>query len=196
MNRPIIVFDFDKTLTYKDTLYGFYEAVSGDTPSFKVKYVLFLFIAILAKVKLISNDSLKKFGIKLFLKGKHKNKINKKGKEYASSIKLNRIYSEDFKKIPSKNKIIVSASFEEYLKPVFPDHLIIGSKILFDKNGRVKGLDRNLYGERKLTFLHYTGVEYIDVLYTDSYADKPLMEISKCVYLVKGNKKKLIKGND
>ena len=33
----------------------------------------------------------------------------------------------------------------------------------------------------------------IEALYTDSYSDKPLMDISKTVYLVKGKRLKKIK---
>jgi hypothetical protein len=44
----------------------------------------------------------------------------------------------------------------------------------------------------KAFFEAYPNAE-IDDLYTDSFNDKPLMDISKNVYLVKGNKIKKIK---
>ena len=68
----IIVFDFDKTLTFKDTLFGFYKIVNKNSSIFLIKRLLLLIGAFLYKFKIIDNDSLKSFGIFLFLKGKDK----------------------------------------------------------------------------------------------------------------------------
>jgi hypothetical protein len=59
MRSPVIVFDFDKTLTKKDTLFGFYKFVSVNNLSFKFKRLILLFFSILYKLRIIKNNQLK-----------------------------------------------------------------------------------------------------------------------------------------
>lgn len=189
-----IVFDFDKTLTYRDTLFGFYKAVNQNNLIFSIKRILLLIVAILYKIKLIDNNTLKKFGVFLFLKGIDKNIIKQKSKEYSSKIKLNKIYNRDFQLYNLDDIILVSASFEDYLKPIFPNVKILSSKLEYTTNGKVKGLKINLYSSAKNKELLKNGIDHIDILYTDSYSDKPLMEISDKVFIIKEGKKSLVKG--
>jgi len=48
----IVVYDFDKTLTYKDTLFGFFLEFSKNP----LKIVSYISLMILAKFGFISND--------------------------------------------------------------------------------------------------------------------------------------------
>lgn len=189
-----IVFDFDKTLTYEDTLLGFYKIVNKNDLIFSIKRLLLLIAAIVYKFKLINNDTLKKFGIFLFLKGKEKNTIKQKSKEYSKKIKLNKIYNNDFQLYNKDDIILVSASFEDYLKPIFPDINILSSKIDYTINDKVKGLKKNVYSSVKNKELLKHGIDHIDILYTDSFSDKPLMDIADKVFLIKNGNKRLIKG--
>ena len=181
----MVIFDFDKTLINKDTLFGFYRCVHGDNMLFKVKRVLLIFAAILYKLKFIDNDKLKSFGIGLFLKGKSLKEISKLSAVYADSLQLNKIYYDVFLKIPKNERIIISASPEVYLAKVFPDEKVIGTTFKY-KNGFLKGLEFNCYGKRKLEklFLLYPDV-YINKVYSDSMSDKPLFEKSKKYYIIK-----------
>ncbi|HET8804197.1 MAG TPA: HAD family hydrolase [Aequorivita sp.] len=188
----MIVFDFDKTLTDNDTLFGFYKEVHPKGLSFKLKQVALLFVAVAMKLKIIGNDHLKKAGIFLFLKGRSETGIREAAKRYAKNIKLNPIYDSDFLLASPSKRIIISASFDLYLKELFPEEQIIGSTLHY-KDGKVKGLKENAYGVQKNHMLKKLGVIEIDCLYTDSYSDKPLMDISKRVYLVRSGKKERIK---
>ena len=183
----IVVFDFDKTLTNKDTLFGFYSKANKRNFLFFSKRVILIFFAILFKMKLISNDRLKWVGIYLFLKGKTRTEMQNTGKKYAQTIQLNKVYEDVFLKTPRENRIIVSASLEEYLKPLFGGERIFASNLLY-RDEKVIGLNRNMYRDRKKEQLKRVGTEKIDVLYTDSFADKPLMEISDKVFLVSGER--------
>jgi len=185
MKQPVIVFDFDKTLTYKDTLFGFYAAASRSVPVFKMKRPFFLFVAAAYKLGLISNLTLKKAGVWFYLRGLSHNELNEIGQAYAGKIELNNIYSDEFLKYPSEQIIIISASFEEYLKPLFPNHRVVGSRLSYSDENRVNGISVNMYSEEKKEWLHNQGIKEIDSLYTDSYSDKPLMEIAECTFLVK-----------
>jgi len=188
----IMVFDFDKTLTYRDTLFGFYRIANKSDISYYIKRVLLLMAAICYKLKLINNDRLKKTGISLFLKGKGKDFIDEKAKMYAATIKLNSIYYNDYLKYPIKDRMIVSASFIEYLKPLFPNDKILASSLLYSKLDKVIGLQENVYAEQKRVVLADNEIDHIDILYTDSYSDKALMKISDKIFLINNGIKKAL----
>lgn len=183
MKGPV-VFDFDKTLTEKDTLFGFYAFVNEDNLIFKLKRVLLLISALLYKVRMINNTQLKKIGLSLFLAGKSIELIEAKSYEYARKIELNEIYHQYFLNTPKENRLILSASYESYLKKLFPSENVIGSKLAF-KNGKVFGIEINMYGIEKKRCLLKSNITLIEKLYTDSYSDQPLMDISKKTILIK-----------
>jgi len=187
MKGPI-VFDFDKTLTDKDTLLGFYRE-SASNLMFRLKYPVLLLSAILFKAGLISNDSLKNIGVRLYLKGYRKSDLEKIALRYSSKIKLNNIYHNDFLKYPSDQVIIISASFEEYLKPLFPDCKVVGSTLNYQENILI-GLSVNMYAERKKYWLNEQNIDRVDEFYTDSFTDRPVMDISNKVYIVEDGKKR------
>lgn len=187
----MVVFDFDKTLTNADTLKGFYNEFRSDF-YFYFKKLILIFAAVLYKCSVINNDRLKKIGVSLFLKGKKVSEIDVAGRRYAKKIPLNKIYFEEYLQTSKDNRMIVSASFQEYLKYVFPEERIIASSLSYDSN-LVKGLAENLYGKTKREFLIKCEINFIERLYTDSYSDRFLMEISKEVFLVKREKMFLIK---
>ena len=61
-------------------------------------------------------------------------------------------------------------------------------------NGVVSGLQQNAYGQQKVELLNKHGINRVDIFYTDSFSDGPVMDISTVVYLVKNNGIKKIKG--
>jgi phosphoserine phosphatase len=187
-----VVFDFDKTLTDKDTLFGFYKQVDGNNSLFFLKRILLLFFAVIYKTSLISNDTLKKVGVLIFLKGKTKEIIEISSIEYAKTISFNAVYRDYFLNYPIAKRLIISASFEDYLLPLLPGEQIMGSKLKFHL-GKVIGLQENMYGKTKQIALLRTGYKSIDALYTDSFSDRPLMEVAKSVFLVKNQSVKVIK---
>jgi phosphoserine phosphatase len=179
----IIAFDFDGTLTDKDTLLGFF--LRSKTKFRAIKILLYLFFACLCKVKIISNNSLKDFGVKLFLNGKSRTEINEIGEAYGRSISLNKIYDEYFKPLTG-NALIISASFHEYLKFIFPDDDVVASSLSYNESDKVTGVAFNCYKEQKLIALHKKDIRQIDVFYTDNIvADGPLVNISSTTVIVK-----------
>ncbi len=178
----IVVFDFDKTLTYKDTLFDFFRFVAKNRKGFVFKVPLYFISMIFTKLKLISNTKLKEIGINLFLKGLSKKKLKEISNQYAKTIKLNKLYySTNFK---DNNYFIVSASFEEYLKPLFPTSTTILASSLIYKEGKVETLKFNCYKQNKLQALKALNITNIDKLYTDSISDLPLAKISSKIYLI------------
>jgi len=188
---PTVVFDFDKTLTKKDTVMGFLVMASGKG-LIPVRVMILLFFAVLHKLGIIANDRLKKIAVNLFLKGTPEAVIKEKASTYAADIELNNIYKTEYAlKYPAA--IIVTASFEDYVRPLFGDNLLLGAKLAY-RNGLVSGLAQNAYGPKKVDLLNKHGINQVDIFYTDSFSDQAVMDISTVVYLIKNNDIKKIKG--
>ncbi|MDH3378185.1 MAG: haloacid dehalogenase-like hydrolase [Gammaproteobacteria bacterium] len=176
------VFDFDKTLTDRDTLFGFYRTAAGGDPLFGLKRVLLIAAGVLYKTGLVNNRTLKHVGIYLFLKGKTRDELEIAARRYCEQIELNDIYLNHYQKINGQ-KWIVSASPEIYLRHLFPGDQVAGTTFTFSGN-KVMGLETNMFGQEKKRFLGEKGITHIHKLYTDSMADKSLMDISEDVYIV------------
>lgn len=187
--RKIIAFDFDKTLTYKDTLFGFFRHMGGAGLGTIIKCTVFFILMVATKVKIISLFRLKELGIKLFLSGYNMQKFERQCASYSKKIQLNDIYYKDFLSLSKQEDVvIVSASFVEYLKPLFPEVKLIGSSINF-KNDKPYQLENHCYKNEKVKMLQNEGVDQIDLLYTDSISDLPLAEISTQIIVVDNDSK-------
>lgn len=194
MAKKIIVFDFDKTFTYKDTVLDFYIFLSKNNISFLLKLIIYLFLMIFCKFNMISNDYLKQNGFNLFLKGLSVEYLEKKAKKFASNIVFNKLYhSYDFK-LTIDRVIIISASYELYLKYIFPKNIEIYGSTFNSINGRAETFNFNCYSTNKNTILKYNKIININTFYTDSYTDKCLAKISEEVIIV--NRDKLYKCKD
>jgi len=188
----MIVFDFDKTLTDRDTIVGFYRIAESRTRLFPLKRAALMAGSILGKLGLFGNDQIKSLGVRMFLRGKTQQEIAGLATEYTKEIRLNSIYYETFLRYPKMGRLIVSASFEEYLCKLLPDEKVVGSMLSYD-GSRVSGVARNLYGRAKVRALNELGIYSIDELFTDSFSDGPLMEIASKVFLVKNGEKRKVK---
>ena len=194
MGNNILIFDFDKTLTYKDTLLGFYMHTSNKNLKFPLKLFYYVLHLILFKVKIISNDYLKIKGFNLFLRGLKVSYIEEKAETYASKIDYNELYKTFNFNTKDKKIIIVSASYEIYLKYIFSKNVkVFGSK--FDSvNGIASEFNFNCYSTKKNYILQKNGVNTIRTFYTDSYSDVSLAKNSKQIIIV--NNDKLIRCKD
>lgn len=186
MNIKTIVFDFDKTLTHKDTLFDFFTFVSKKNIFFPLKVFIYFFAMFLHKIKFIRNTSLKKFGIYLFIDGLEKSLFKHKCQKFSETIILNKLFAS-IKNINEANIYIVSASFENYIKYLFPQPVkIVSSKISSISDNKYV-LERNAFSSKKVIYLKEEGINFIDQLYTDSLDDLPLAKISSEIYHVRGD---------
>jgi len=182
MKRSVSVFDFDKTLTDRDTLFGFYRTVAGGDPLFLFKRILLIAAGVLYKTGIIKNRTLKRIGVYLFLKGRTRDELEIAARKYCKQIELNDIYLNHYQKTDGE-KWIVSASPEIYLRHLFPGDHVAGTTFTYSGN-KVMRLEINMFGQQKKSFLGEQGITQIHNLYTDSIADKSLMDISENVYFV------------
>lgn len=188
MTDKIVVFDFDKTLTCKDTVLGFFMNCGRKSRLFPFKLAIYFLLMTLARLNIISNFRLKDLGIKIFMKNLDMDKIEAIARKYSEHIRtrlLNKIYTDEYQKY--NGSYIVSASFYEYLKYLFPKERIIASMIDY-QNGKPMGLLFNSYKGNKISKLRELNINSIDILYTDGKSDFSLVGNSKTVFWVKGDK--------
>ena len=193
MKNKIIVFDFDKTLTHRDTVLPFFSHVAERNIWLPFKIISYLFLMIAFKARLIKNLTLKKIGVALFLRNQKISVVRKSAQSFVRKIKFNKLYkSYDFCN-SSEEIYIVSASFEIYLKYIFQDPVhVVGSKLEIE-NGLIKSLSENCHGVQKLEALKRNGIREIHDLYSDSLSDLPLANHSKNFFLVAGDEYKKYK---
>ena len=185
-DRPWVVFDFDKTLTYKDTVFGFFWFASKTSKGRLIKACFYWGLIVAAKLGFFSLNQAKNLGVKWFLGHHDAVSLNKISRRYAESIALNRIYHTHYE-AHRQNALIVSASLDCYLKHLFDADRVIAAELKYDATNHPVGIQKGCQGEAKLERLAELGIERIHQLYTDSRSDAPLAEIADEIYLVKGN---------
>lgn len=184
----MIVFDFDRTLINNDTLFGFYRAANKGGFIFKLKHFVLVGAAILYKLRFLSNDSLKALGVFLFLRGKKHDDLHQVALRYCKKLNLNDIYYSHYLETDPDKRLIISASLDIYLTPLFSKENLLASSLNF-KNGRVSSLAFNCYADAKVIRFNrkYPG-RAIEGLYTDSFSDAPLIRLAKHTFIVKNGK--------
>jgi HAD superfamily hydrolase (TIGR01490 family) len=188
MNNKIAVFDFDGTITYKDTL-PLFIYFSSNFIYLLLKFFIFLPYYIIFKLKFISNNSAKEKLLSLFYKGTSKEQFELFGFNFVEKNLSKYIRHEALDKIKKHQLdgcrvIIISASPEIWVRP-FANRLgveCIATKLEFIDNvftGRFNS--PNCYGPEKVKRLK----ELIGDLnnfyiygYGDSLGDKELLNIS------------------
>jgi len=188
--KPIIAaFDFDGTITTKDTLLEFIRFSKG--------YLLFLFgfilyspLLIAYKLKIYPNWKIKRKLFSYFFKGMKINEFNRLCEDFcrcSSEI----IRPEAHKAIQAHinagdSLVVVSASIENWVRP-FAEKLLIPfvlcTGIEIDSNGCLTGnfSTPNCYGQEKvkrLLELFPQRENYYLIVYGDSSGDKELMNFA------------------
>ena len=143
MNRKLYLFDFDGTLTKKDSLFDFLKFSFPST--YKKQYLLFIPLFIIAKLKIIDAGKVKEMFISVFTKGKSYQELRFLGQEYFKHSHKNIIHPKAHDFINSINnyhdKFIVSASVDFWLEP-FADYYGMGlicTKANFNEEGIYTG---------------------------------------------------------
>ncbi|RLZ12728.1 HAD-IB family phosphatase [Faecalibacter macacae] len=143
MNRNLYLFDFDGTLTNKDSLFDFLKF--SFPLEYKKNFILFIPLFIISKLKIIDPGNVKEKFISSFLKGKSYVEINQLAQNYFTENYPSLIHIEADKYIKSvsnyNDKFIVSASLDIWLKP-FADYYgmgLISTKAEFDDQGFFTG---------------------------------------------------------
>ncbi len=185
MNR-LFLFDFDGTLTNKDTLFDFLQF---SFPSkFKGAFIRFIPLFLLAKLKMIKGSKTKEKFISYFLKGKKRTEIEKLGQNYFEARKetIFRTKAKEYIKnlAHEENKYIVTASLDIWIKPFakYLEFRLISTEAEF-KDGIFTGKFLTLncnYKEKVVRVIREIQLARFNEVYAfgDSKGDKYLLKLA------------------
>lgn len=191
MNRKLYLFDFDGTLTKKDSLFDFLKFSFPD--SYSKNFILFFPLFILSKLKLVDPGKVKEKFISSFLKGKSYVDINKLANHYFDQNYQSLIHTNADEYIKSvsnyHDKFIVSASVDFWLQP-FADYYQMGlicTQAEFDDQGFYTGkfasancnkIEKKLRIEKEIDLTLYDEV----FAFGDTSGDKEMFELATKSY--------------
>lgn len=193
--KPVIVaFDFDGTITRKDTLLEFIRFSKGSVRLWGT-FLFFAPLLIAYKLGFYPNWKVKEKIFTFLYRGMTKVNFNTCCKSFFEAKGRSLIRKDAFEKIRALKEqgcrmVIVSASIENWVKP-FAEYLgidqVIGTVVEFDRNSRLTGrfLTANCYGEEKvnrLLKLFPDRSTYELHAYGDSRGDKELLDLADCSY--------------
>lgn len=188
MKKKLILFDFDGTITTKDTLMEFIRFYHGTTKFLLglliVSPILGLFI-----LKLIPNWKAKEKVLWIFFKGENMNEFNQKCEAFCKRVLPKLIRPKAIEEISNhKNEnaevAVISASAENWVRPwckaqgigCLATHLEVKDGKL---TGRIEGF--NCYGPEKENRIRscYTLTDYDEIYaYGDSNGDKEMLALA------------------
>lgn len=187
-NNVLALFDFDGTITTKDTLIEFLRFAVGKRKFF-FGLIILSPILILFKLKLLKNYYAKERVISFFFKGMSLCKFKNLANDY-SLTKIDKIVRAKAKSKIKWHKdrkhkiIIISASIEDWIfKWCIKNEIELIATKLEEKNGFLTGrfLTKNCYGIEKVKRLklkyNIKDYKYIYV-YGDSDGDKEMLDIA------------------
>ncbi|MCS3529666.1 HAD family hydrolase [Chryseobacterium sp. JUb7] len=183
--KKLYCFDFDGTLTYKDTMFMYLKFY--DPTKFRLQFLRHVPLFILLKLKLAETEKVKKSFIGSILKGQTQEKIEKKSKEF---------FEEHYPKIVRENaldfinnidrdhtqSLLVTASLDIWAKP-FADAFkmqLVSTRAEF-KNGVFTGnfIGKNCNGKEKLVRIKSEIInnKYDKIIaFGDTSGDKPMLK--------------------
>ena len=189
--KQLFAFDFDGTLTTRDTLIAFIRYACG-TPRFLLGFLLHAPLLVLMKLRLYSNGKAKQRLFAWFFRGMPIETFDALCQSFALSHRhllrpetvrlLQQALSE------GSEVLIVSASIDNWVQPFFPTVTVLGTQIeVID--GRLTGrfLTPNCYGQekvRRILALHPDRSAYRLTAYGDSRGDRELLAFADEAHLV------------
>jgi HAD superfamily hydrolase (TIGR01490 family) len=191
----IHAFDFDGTLTKRDTLIEFIRYVKGNK-EFLLGFLKHLHLLILMKIGFMPNWKTKRIIFQYFFGGMTQEKFNEYGEKFAkdkaSLLRKKGMAAVNKALMDGEQVVIISASIENWVVPFFAlvspqgrtegGLMVIGTKVQV-VDGKLTGrfLTKNCYGEEKVRRLleHYPNrKEYKLVAYGDSRGDHALLDFA------------------
>lgn len=189
--KQLFAFDFDGTLTTRDTLIAFIRYACG-TPRFLLGFLLHAPLLVLMKLRLYSNGKAKQRLFSWFFRGMPIETFDALCQSFASTHShllrpetvrlLQQALSE------GSEVLVVSASIDNWVQPFFPAVTVLGTQIeVID--GRLSGrfLTPNCYGQekvRRILALHPDRSAYRLTAYGDSRGDRELLAFADEAHLV------------
>lgn len=196
--QKIVVFDFDGTLTTRDTLLLFIRHACGRR-AFLWGFLLHLPLLVLMKLRLYDNGKTKQRVFSHFFRGWTEEHFRQTCDGFAASHRhlLRQQMTDVLRRARQEGArvLIVSASIDRWVQPFFPDVEVVGTQVE-TKGGHLTGrfLTPNCYGQEKVRRLRQAlpvaesqRELYYVVAYGDSRGDRELLAWADEGILVKEN---------
>lgn len=169
------MFDFDKTLTYNDSLTQlFLWRMRGWRIIFMPLYFTF---KVSSKIGVISIKREKELSIKVLFSNDYLT-FDSQCRLFAPKIKLTPCFSLLQEEINKGSQVIIlSASPSNYLHHIFTNVTIVATTFCVNDQSEIIAIQQHPYGEEKLRCLLNIGVSHIDTMYYDSKSDEALIPI-------------------
>lgn len=182
--KKLYCFDFDGTLTYKDTMFLYLKFYNP--AKFRVQFIRHIPLFVLLKLKLADAEKVKKSFIGSILKGQNETKIKEKSRKFfeVNYPKIVRENAMDFIKNIDQNNtesLLVTASLDIWTQP-FADAFkmeLISTKAEF-KDGVFTGnfIGKNCNGKEKLERIkkEIADEKYDKIIaFGDTSGDRPML---------------------
>ena len=180
--RKIVAFDFDGTLTTRDTFLPFIRYVCG-TPRFVLGFILFAPLLVLMKLGLYPNGKAKQRVFSYFFRGMTIGDFDIFCDQFATDSrhllrpKAQKVLRQA--QADGAEVLIVSASIDLWVESFFPGIHVLGTQVEVEK-GRLTGrfLTPNCYGQEKVNRileLYPDRESYHLTAYGDSRGDRELL---------------------
>jgi phosphatidylglycerophosphatase C len=189
VKKEIAFFDFDGTITTKDTLLEFIKFSKGSRQFF-LGFLLTSPYLIAYKLKIISNQSAKEKVLRFFFHDMPVDVFNTYCSEFSKNV-LPRLMRpgalNEIRRLQNDGYlvVVVSASPENWIQPWANEISVqlLASKLEVKEN-KVTGkiLGKNCHGEEKVRRINecYTLSDYQHIIaYGDSTGDKPMLKLAK-----------------
>lgn len=199
MSRPVAFFDFDGTLTYKDTMLPFLRMLRG-TPRFSLDLLKVSPWLAGYGLGLVKNEQAKQILLKQSLGGILIDELHKQGSHFAQQHLPNLLRPDTLEHLRTHQRngdccVLVSATLNVYLEPwISNNHLdyCLSSILETDNENKVTGqlLGGNCYGEEKVTRIKHLfekiGTPSRTYAYGNSKGDIPMLKFVDEGYWVGG----------
>ena len=188
----IYAFDFDGTLTTRDTLIAFIRYACG-TSRFLFGFLLHAPLLVLMKLRLYSNGKAKQKVFAHFFKGMTIETFDTLCQDFARThrhlLRPETVRQLEQALSEGAEVLIVSASIDNWVQPFFPSVTVLGTQIEVI-NGSLTGrfLTPNCYGQekvRRILALHPDRSAYHLTAYGDSRGDRELLAFADEAHLIK-----------
>ena len=180
--KKIYAFDFDGTLTTKDTLIEFIRYAKGSM-ALGLGFMRYAHLLVLMKIGLYPNYKAKQKVFAHFFKDTTLDYFNALCKAFAASsshlLRPNAIEAINHAIKEGSEVLIVSASIDNWVQPFFPQVKVVGTQIeVIDGKLTGRFLSKNCYGQEKVNrilSLYPNRQDYHLTAYGDSRGDKEML---------------------
>ena len=181
--QPLVVFDFDGTLTTRDTLIAFIRHACGNG-AFLWGFLIHLPLLVVMKLGLFDNGQCKQRVFSHFFCGWSEERFSQCGRDFCARhrhlLRPEAVETRRQAQADGARVLIVSASINQWVQPFFPDVEVLGTQTEV-VDGRLTGrfLTPNCYGAEKVRRVSEVigrREDYYITAYGDSRGDRELLQ--------------------